>query len=363
MKQKKSSDLAQARLLFAKKKYGQVISLLSPQIFLYRKDTGYHEMLGYACLYTGDFGGAYSYFQRARDLDPQRIDTLLGLAVVMLRRRKITEALRIWLEILDIDPANKKALKALEMAKSYEEDDWLEFIENRKYGIILAAHPRIIWPTVFKVMLAAVVIVLIPLAAVLINRTLEKSLPFREGQELLDIQIEEYGSGDYSRAADIIFTNEQLDEELEKVRRYFHGFRDNLVRYHGNRILYSNAPVAIKDRISLLISELREPDFTNFRDPFSYEEVAAQPRLHHGVYVRWKGRAANVRVSDEEILFDFLVGFHDGKVVEGTVPVLLDFAVELQGGEPVEIIAQVAGSDGELRLRGSSLRRMAETDG
>lgn len=360
MKQKKRSDLAQARLLFAKKKYGRVISLLSPQIFLYRKDASYHELLGYACLYTGDFGGAYSYFQRVRDLEPQRIDSLLGLAVVMLRRRKITEALRIWLEILDIDPANKKALRALEMAKKSEEEDWLEFIENRKYGIILARHPRILWPSLFKIILAGLIILLIPLGVVLITRTVQKPLPFREGQALLDIQIEEYGSGDYSRAADIIFTNEQLENELEKIRRNFHEFRDNLVRYHGNRILYSNAPIEIKDRISLLISELREPDFTNFQDPFSYEEVAASPKLHHGVYVRWKGRTANVRLSDEEILFDFLVGFHSGKVVEGTVPVFLDFAVELQGGEPVEIIAQVDGNNGELQLRGSSLRRMAE---
>jgi tetratricopeptide (TPR) repeat protein len=243
MKRKKRNDLTEAEMLFAARKYAQVISLLSPQIFLYRKDHRYHRLLGFACLYTGDFGGAHSYFQRAYDIDAQDIPTLLGLAVVMLRRRKSTEALRLWLEVLDIDPENRRARKALDMAKLLEEDEWLDIIEHRRYGAILPRHPRLIsrlvlrWGAVLALIAAAVV------AGFVLYSRLSDPGEYRPGQELLEFNMEDYGQGDYSRFASIILTDRELEADLTDIERLFRQFRDNMVRYRGNRDSPVKCPV------------------------------------------------------------------------------------------------------------------------
>ena len=361
MKTKNRNDLATAQLLFAKGRYAQVISLLVPQIVLYRKEALFHEILGLACLYTGDFGGAYSYLQRARDIEPQRVSILLGLAVAMLRRRKITEALRIWLEVLDIDPRNSQAKRALTIAKNSSTDDWLQFIEEEKYVSILSPRSKFlvrriaVWslPIVFTLGLISLFIFFFS----------QREPPYRANAELLEFDSSDYTQGDYSQFASIIFTERELEKKLNEIQRYFHQFRDNMVRYHGNQILMSNAPLAIKDRIFLIITQLSIPDFTNFQDSFDYEQIAGGPELYHGVYVRWSGRVANLLIGDEVIAFDLLVGFETGAVVRGTVPVRLDFAVNLRGGEAVEVIAQLNSEDGDIKLNATAIRLIMNNDG
>ena len=353
MKMKNRNDLATAQMLFARKQYGQVISLLVPQIVLYRKEVAFHEILGLACLHTGDFGGAYSYLKRARDIDPQRTATLLGLAIVMLRRRKITDALGIWLEVLDIDPHNRQAKRALNIARTLDDDDWLRIIDEGKYNsLLLRNNSRVILRAVPVVLALTVGLGAIVIAVILSSQR----LPYRANAELLEFDQSDYTQGDYSQFATIIFTERELEKKLDEIQRYFHNFRDNMVRYHGNQILMSNAPMTVKDRISLIITQLGIPDFTNFQDSFGYEQVLAAPQLYHGVYVRWKGRVANLVITEELISLDLLVGFDTGRIVQGTVPVILDFAVNLQGGESVEVIARVSGSDGVVGLSASSIR-------
>ncbi len=362
MKPKRKSDVQEAGILFAAKKYSQVISLLSPQIFLYRKEPRFHKLLGFSCLYTGDFGGAYSYFQRAKDLDNQDIEAMLGLALVMLRRRKTTEALRLWLEVLDVDPENKRAKKALNMAKLLAEEDWLEIIEDKKYAAILPPHPRLISRIIKRFAAVIVITSILSLGAVLILREILDPGEYRQGQELLSFSVEDYSQGDYSRFATIILSDQELEREMQQIERYFRQYRDNLVRYRGNRILMSNAPLEVKDRIALLLNQLSAPDFTNFADGFEYSEVEEDPALHHGVYIRWRGRVANVIIQDDLISFDLLVGFESGRVVEGRVPVSIDFPVSLAGGESVELIGRISTRDDEIRIQGSSMRRIRSSE-
>ncbi len=352
-----NSDLSQANLLYRKKKYGQVISLLSPQIFLYRKEPLYHELLAYSCLQTGDFGGAYSYFKRALDLESGRVSTLLGLAVVMLRRRQITDALRLWLDVLDIESSNRQAKKALELAKILEEDDWLNMIDENRLAGILPRQPLLYWPAVMPVALAVLFCAGLTVALWLLFSRLQTPQPSRPGHQFLEFNLRDYSISDYSQFAQLIFTDQELEQEIQKVRRAFHQIKDNLVRYHGNRVLLSNAPLEVKDRISLLFGQLVEPTFTNFTDGFSYAEVSQDSLLYNGVYVQWRGRIANLEVTETSLDFELLVGFETGRILQGRVPVQLEFAADLRGGESVELIAQVSSdNNSEFRLDGRFLR-------
>ena len=107
---------------------------------------------------------------------------------------------------------------------------------------------------------------------------------------------------------------------------------------------------------------LQEPDFTNFSDNYDLQTVRDEPQLHAGVFVRWSGRATNVVVGEDTIAFDLLVGFVSGKILEGIVPVALDFAFLLEGNRSVEVIGAIVPDptvNGGLRLRGRQIRLLA----
>ncbi len=348
------NDLRAAQTLFARQKYGQIISQLTPQIVLYRKDPAFYTILGFSCLYTEDFGGAYSYLKRARDLAPENVSVFLGLAVVMLRRRKLTEALNIWLQVLELDPKNKRAKRALDMARTFSENDWLQLIEKKKYSSILPAQRSLVLSRIIPWTVAG--LLLVALLVVIISAISGIEPPYRVNSELLEFDRNDYTPGDYSQFAAIIFTDAELERKVAEIKYLFHHFQDNLIRYHGNTILMSNAPLGLKDRISFIMAQLQVPNFTNFQDNFEYTEVAENPQFYNGVYVRWRGRVANFSIADDFIIFDLLVGFDDGRIVQGTVPVILDFAVNLRGGEAVEVIARVSSEDGTIRLSATSIR-------
>ena len=88
-------DFSKAQKLYRTKKYSHVIRFLEPQVFRYRENFKFYHLLGMSCLRTGDFGGAFSYLRRGIDLNHGDIETLLGLAVIHLKRRETAEAIRI----------------------------------------------------------------------------------------------------------------------------------------------------------------------------------------------------------------------------------------------------------------------------
>ncbi|MCK4515392.1 MAG: hypothetical protein KAU31_09055, partial [Spirochaetaceae bacterium] len=110
----------------------------------------------------------------------------------------------------------------------------------------------------------------------------------------------------------------------------------------------------------LLSSYFTEPTFVDFVDNFTYAEVAGEPWLYDGCHVRWSGQVSNIAVSDDAIRFTLLVGYEDERILEGTVPVRVPFAADVQAG-PIELIGRVNFQDGLLSLTATSIRRLAPT--
>lgn len=109
----------------------------------------------------------------------------------------------------------------------------------------------------------------------------------------------------------------------------------------------------------MLLSYMSRPSFTEFRDNSEYREVEREPWLYNHVHVRWKGRVTNLSIGSDSITFDFLVGYHDERLLEGIVPVTLPFAAALEAAMPIELIARLETNDSIKRLIGVSVRRIA----
>lgn len=78
--------LTKAVRLLRRGKYGDVISLLQPEVVRYHDSINYYLILASACLRAGDLGGAFTYFKRAREIKMLDPPALLGMAVYYLHR-------------------------------------------------------------------------------------------------------------------------------------------------------------------------------------------------------------------------------------------------------------------------------------
>lgn len=347
-------DLSQAEYLYKSRRFADVIRRLEPQVFLYRDNPRFYFLLGMSCVYTGDIGGASSFLRRANQLVPEDMQVELALAALALRRRDPDEALRRWLRVLDLRPRDRHARKGLALLKKIA-DDGSRIDDDRMRGLLPRPGfvvPRWVGPLTIVAIIAAAAVLVLP-------RVLPRvpADAAREGVEVVEIADSDEVVSFTGQAA-YILTEREIRDLLSRLGDYFNDFRDNLVRREGNRLLLSNASESVKERVITLLSYLRVPDFTNFSDGFSYAEVAREPALYRGCFIRWSGAVSNL-VFDEDgrgAGFLFLVGFHEGRVVEGQVPVRIDFAAALSPGAPIELIGEVVPDAGQIAVRGTSLR-------
>jgi len=337
--------LQSARRLYRRRKFPQLIRLLESQIFRFRENPEFFFLLGSSCLRSGDLGGAESYLRRADQLRPQDAPTLASLAAIHFRRGEDQEALELWLQITGLEAANRQAARGLALlrrAAATENPQALQ--EARADRRILPALPPDPRALVLPLLGAA--------AAGLLAAGLVFGLPLLQHRpssrpEILGIQL---STGQPALTASpegarIVLTEKEVQETFERVRRYLLQYRDNLALREVNRLLLSNASPYVKEKARMLGSFTRVPDFSTIRDSFSYREVAADPALYAGCYVVWSGKAANMRVGKEKILFDLLVGYADEKQLEGVVPVTVGFAVRIEDGSAVEVLGRV-GQEG-----------------
>ncbi|HAK47619.1 MAG TPA: hypothetical protein DCO79_17080, partial [Spirochaeta sp.] len=162
-----SDTLKDSYLLFNKRKYSDVIRILEPQVFRFRENFNFFYLLGMSCLHQGDYGGAFSYLRRAVDIRENDVNVLLGLAAVYLKRGDTGNALRLWLDIIEIDPSNLQAQRGLNyLKKTNEPDEFTSFAAEDKIARFLPqpggkkrVHPLGIILPIFFALIAAVMIV------------------------------------------------------------------------------------------------------------------------------------------------------------------------------------------------------------
>ena len=358
------SVLSRAHQLFRRRRFSNVIRLLESQVFRYRNNEEFYALLGSACLYTGDFGGAESYLRRAEQLNEDNVPTQLGLAAIAFKRGQTEEALNTWLKVIDLDPGNKKALKALNALK--KSSNWDGSVVNSaavNLRNVLPSLPVNPWTWIAPTLLACVLAALILMFFLLLPRIDRRREPrpgveeilLSSGQPLIAVESQAPAESSYS------LSEKEISETFETIKRYLLEYRDNLAIREINRLLLSNASTYVKEKAGLMKTFVQEPDFSTIRDPFPYIDVLRNPALYTDSFVVWQGKAANVRIGEQQITFDLLVGYQDERELLGLVPVALSFAAEVENGEGIEVLGKVEvlpPPRGHIRLQGLSIHRI-----
>lgn len=354
-----TGDLGRAARLLRRGKHAEVIRLLEPQIFRYRESFQFYHLLGNACLHTGDLAGAFSYLKRAAHLRPSDVDSLLSLAVIHLRRGELSEAIEQWLAVQDAEPNNRYARRGLNFLKqSSDPARVVDYLESGKMRRFLPGPSRFerIMPYVFLGILAATVLIFA--GGYAITKLRAPAGPPRQGLAKATLApgaalTQTTGQNRY------ILTKAQIRDTFDRLRSEFSHYDDNRAQRDVNRLLGSNASETVKAKARLLQSYLGTPNFATLKTSFSYEEVANDPFLYQNCFVDWKGMVTNLHVGSKQITFHFLVGYQSGRVLQGIVPVHLDFAADVRTSTPYEILGQVKlQGDKKFTLKGISIHEL-----
>jgi hypothetical protein len=356
--------LRQAWNLYKQGRFATALELLEPKIFQHREDPAFFRVLGLCCLRLGDWKGGETYLQRSRQLDDvMHRDTVAGLMAVAARRRDYSEAVKLGLEILDRDPkdqAAKKALARLRTALSAPEGapgpdkdtlgQWLPRYRRsnpalRRWAVRVAA---------------GLVIAAALTGGVWWGLSLVKAAPLpvetRKGPDPGAFPLNPADAVQTGTGFAVTLTPDEVRQGWERAQKAFQDYHDSRARYEINRLLLSNATAIIKERARSLIPYLHDPDFARPEDSSTYQEVRTSPVLYEGCTVRWSGVIANLVAGDKKITFDLLLGYQNGQVVEGIVPVELGFAALLKNSQVVEVLGRVVIRDGQWLIQGTSLR-------
>jgi hypothetical protein len=370
------AELRQAERLYAEQRYAELVRHLAPQIFLFRANARYFHLLGIASLHIGDIGGAYSYLQRGKDLDPLNPDLLLSLAIAHLGRKEEPQALQVLVGLQDLHPTNDRTIRLLETIKqASDRTDWADQIKLGKLRHLYPV-PGFNWRKWLRRCLLAfgglAGLVLLGLGiAGIVNVMARWQPPLRNGAERSAAvsspgpTAEGPAGTDDSRfgvapgaAPRFQLSPGEIDSLVRDATVAFREYRDNRARLMVNRVMQSNASAAVKERMRGLAGHFKDPGFTNFHDNFEPSAVEADPVLHAGVFVMWRGKLADVQKGQTAITFNLLVGYENSPVVLAKVPVSLGFAADVHDGEPVELIGQVQADPetGTFSLKGTALR-------
>jgi tetratricopeptide (TPR) repeat protein len=336
--------------------------MLEAEIFRYQESFDYFYLLGLCCLHTGDFGGAFTYLSRAKNIKFKEPGPLLGLAALYLRRGETDRSLDLYLEIQDADEKNAIVRRGLKIIRRYggteELSAWLE--AGKLTGLYPSfPAPRRTWKFFIP---AGLVLLAIALVCGIVFGIRRLPRPERDGlTDTVLVREEQAEAVEIGGSYRYVLTGDQVLSYYNEARALFNSYHDEGAKRNLNRILESNASSAIKNKARLLKSYTAVPGFDTLKDRFNYGEVAAEPVLYRDCYVLWRGVAANLENTDDKTGFDFLVGYDTRKIMEGAVPVELDFPAGINSSEPLEVLGQIVllKDDGKDRfmLRGVAIHQ------
>jgi tetratricopeptide (TPR) repeat protein len=356
------SVLHRARKLLNARRFPKVIAELEPQLFEFRQlgDSPevfeYYYLLGTACLYSGDIGGADTYYKNAWQKNHKDPNLLNARAVLFLRSNNTDRAVECYLEVLDIQPSNKIASKALEFIKLHGDGvtilEWVRNGKIKQFFPPLGVNPSIIRVSI-GVLAAAVLVLFSPLY---LPQITDYITSVSSGARVISGKRADLSS--FALTADEAKQTREITSSYNNAQKLVQAYRDNAAQLEINRILNSDAaPSSIKQKARLLAGYLTEPTFDSFNmeDNYSYKTVADNPALYTDCWVRWQGKVANAVTDAAGTQCNFLVGYDTLQVIDGIVILSFDKATDIDPALPVEVLAKIVFTDGKLSLQGKSL--------
>ena len=367
---KKSKTLKRAEVLLIRKKYKKVTFLLENKISLFINNEEFFYLLSRAYLNLGDIENAELYAKKSEKINPSYFDVKFIIVYISLFNNNISEAVKILLEILNQEPNNKIAKYSLDKIRKLSDFESIYlFMKKKGYSKLL---PKVSGYYLFylkKFILFSFLsfFLLFGTYEIYSNRVFLKSFIMkkvfflkeeRKGSKQIEI-VNNKSIVDIEPHSRFTLTEKEIKKTFKRIKKNYNAYNDNLVRLDINRIILSNATKTIQNKALAIGDLLLKPEINKLRNNFAYKEVVSNPLLYNNCYVIWKGKATNIHLDNNNghISFDFLVGYIDGKLLEGTVFTKLSFWISINPNEPIELLGKIyIEDDKKVRLEGLTVR-------
>jgi tetratricopeptide (TPR) repeat protein len=345
--------LDRAERLFKAGRYAELVSLLEPQVPVYRESQRFYYLLGSSCLRTGDPGGGLTYLKRAEQLAPSNAETMLALAALSVRRGETQKAIEYYLRILEDKPGERRARKSLAILRKEGSPEGIAaLVESGRIERLYPGRrwlPRFATPLLLLLAAAALAYLAWPLGGQLIDRLARPRIARPEVAAVSLSRAEAASPVVTGGSFRYVLTEKEALGAFEKAKDRFQQYRDNAALVEINRLLNSNASEGLKAKAKALGAFVGKPDFRTVQDAPSFATARQEPWLYEGCSVVWKGMAANLRSESGATSFDFLVGYQDKKKLEGIVPASI-VGTEVPVDRALEILALLKSDGGSLSM-------------
>ncbi|GHT64150.1 hypothetical protein FACS1894110_03250 [Spirochaetia bacterium] len=361
--------LTKAIRLARRRNYQGAITSLEVEVNRYVGSFLYNYLLAVCYLHIKNDKYAMTYFKAARDVKIRNSQVLLGMAALYLSRGQTDRAVDFYLEVQELDPKNRIAVKALKIIRKYAgQDNISAWIESGELHRLYPPLPRLPFSADKLIKPAVAVFASALIACLILILTGLIRIPGTRGKRPA-ISGAALERADREKPVEIgglyqyILTQSQVVETYERAFSLFNAYRDEAAKIELNRLLESNASEGIKNRCRLLVSNMEVPGFDTFnkRDNLSYADVIKEPTLYRDCHVIWSGMATNVETLQNRTSFDLLVGYDTKKVLEGIVHVEFDQAVTLNPEKPLEVLGRIvliSSANGlDIRIEGVAIHQ------
>jgi len=359
--------LSKAAGLAKKKDFEGAIRIIKAEEDRYYGSFAYYYLYALICLHSGSHLEARSNFESAKKIKIKDPSVMLGLAALYLKRLNTVQAVDYYLDVQEIEPKNKTAKKALSIIRKHSSSEQLSlYLTPKRLSKLFPPIPApLITPKTvliaFFALLAAFILVLGLLVRFHVISNPFKGRNARPTTEFVLSRQERSASVETGGSYMYILTRDQATDIYDKALSLFSAYRDEAAKINLNRILESNASESLKNKARLLLSYMEVPGFDTFKqnDNPSFADVKNEPVLYRNVHVIWRGMATNVNVTDENMTFDFLVGYDTRKTLEGIVPVVFDKPVAINTERPLEVLGKIVltSSYSDILLEGVAIHQ------
>ncbi len=362
MKKKKGYNKKQGLKYYRKKQFIQAVSYLEKALRLNKDDYELYLFLGYASVFTEDMEGARRYFRRGLLVNEDNADLLKGLAYVYLKHERIEDAINLWGEVLEKNPGDRFAKKAIEWLR--ESDDVEKFIEEARPKRFFSARPPFlvkIKPYIvgISISLFIVIICVVFYATPLYKKTLERFYP--EVASLNKITFPDSGPviQDSAENALYSFSEKDIETSFVRIKKDIYKSKINTAIISLNKVMLSNASPLVKERFDILYKFIEPPDPLSMDYNPRYFEIMKEPAAFAGVYILWTGRIANLELNKKSAQFNLLVNYENEDTIDGIAHITIHGTYYIENKQKVEIFGSFDGFDketGKLIISGILLR-------
>lgn len=278
-------------------------------------------------------------------IDPNHVDANILLAGIFTVRGDVAKAVKHCLTALDQNPEEFRARLLLEQLRKKQTRDELQtWVRSPQFRKI---QPDIPGEVKYFRWLVFLGLGMMTFLAFYFFWPFIKGFSEPPATESIRPGIQERGIEGirellrFDGAFEEVLLASEIENLFGEAQKLMLEYKDNEARVLLNRILFSNASDQVREQALKLIEIQTRPDFTTEFLSFTPAQILARPKIYNGVYVRWKGSVANLKVRETEIDFDFLVGYHEGKILEAVVPAKIRFAVRIENGDPIDVLAKI----------------------